>query len=136
MNDGREPVGLVMLKVFSGKEVKSPRGSLRSFRVSSPVLAMVVVTFKFSNPSTSTSGVQVQTVKPGVAETAMAEAVRVMMEAGGSGGHCEGVRGDNGNELNEPRLKSLPASGVIGEQWLSDRHRGSVPLQVHEQEIV
>jgi len=73
-------MGSVMLKVFSGKESKTPRGSLRSLRVSSPVLVMVVVTLKFSNPYTSGLEVEVQTVKPGVAETATAEATRAMRE--------------------------------------------------------
>ena len=70
-----------MLKVSSGNELKAPRGSLRSFRVSSPVLVMVVVTFKFSNPSTRTLGTEVLMVRPGVAETATTEAMRAMKEA-------------------------------------------------------
>ena len=69
-----------MLKVFSGNECKTLRGSLRSFRVSSPVLTTVVVTLKFSNPWTSALAVEVQTVKPGVAETAIAEATRAMRD--------------------------------------------------------
>ena len=80
MNDGREPAASVMLKEFSGKESKTPRGSLRSFRVSSPVLRTVVVTFKFSNPSTLALEVEVQTVKSGVAEATMAEATRATRE--------------------------------------------------------
>jgi hypothetical protein len=71
----------VILKLSSGKELKTPRGSLRSLRVSSPVLVMVVVTFKFSNPSTLTLGVDALTVKPGAAETATAEATRATKEA-------------------------------------------------------
>jgi len=70
-----------MVKEFSGKELKTPRGSLRSLRVSSPVLVTVVVTFKFSNPSTSTLGVEVLRVRPGAAETAIAEATRAAREA-------------------------------------------------------
>jgi len=70
-----------MVKEFSGKESKTPRGSLRSLRVSSPVLVMVVVTFRFSNPSTSTLGVEILRDKPGVAETAAAEATRATSEA-------------------------------------------------------
>ena len=70
-----------MLKLFSGKGFKTPRGSLRSLRVSSPVLVTVVVTFKFSNPSTLRLGVEVLTVKPGAAETTIAEATRATREA-------------------------------------------------------
>jgi len=42
---------------------------------------MVVVTFKFSNPSTLTLGVEVLMVKLGVAETATADAMRMAREA-------------------------------------------------------
>jgi len=69
-----------MVKEFSGKESRTPRGSLRSLRVSSPVLVMVVVTFRFSNPSTSALGVEILRVKPGAAETATAEATRATSE--------------------------------------------------------
>ena len=67
-----------MLKVFSGNELKTPRGSLSSLRVSSPVLRTVVVTLRFSNPLISTFGVEALTVKPGVAETAAVKATRTM----------------------------------------------------------
>jgi len=70
-----------MLKVFSGKVFKTPRGSFRSLRISSPVLVIVVVTFKFSNPSTLKSGIEALRVRPGVAETTTAEATRVRREA-------------------------------------------------------
>ena len=69
------------MKVFSGKGFKTPRGSLNSLRDSLPVLMMVVVIFKFSSPSTLTLGVEALTDKLGVAETATAEAMRVMREA-------------------------------------------------------
>jgi len=72
---------LVIMKEFSGKGSKTPRGSLRSLRDSLPVLMMVVVTFKFSSPSKSTLGVEVLTDKLGAAETATAEATRVVREA-------------------------------------------------------
>lgn len=68
----------VMLKVFSGNEFKTPRGSLSNLRVSSPVLTTVAVTLKFFNPSTSTFGVEVLTIKPGTAETVTTEATRTM----------------------------------------------------------
>jgi len=71
-----------MLKLFSGKVFKTPRGSLRSLRVSSPELIMVVVTFRFINPSTLALGVDVLTVRPGAAETATAEATRATRKAG------------------------------------------------------
>jgi len=45
------------------------------------VLVMVVVTFKFSSPSTLTLGVEVLTDKLGAAETTTAEATRVVREA-------------------------------------------------------
>jgi len=70
----------VTVKEFSGKEFKTPRGSLRSLRVPSPVLVTVVVTFKFCNPSTLTVGVVVLRVKPGAAETAIAETTRARRE--------------------------------------------------------
>ena len=69
-----------MVKEFSGKGLKTPRGSLRSLRVWSPVLVTVVVTFKFFNPSTLVLGVEVLRVKPGAAETATAEAMRATRE--------------------------------------------------------
>jgi hypothetical protein len=70
-----------MLKELSGKELKTPRGSLRSFRVLGPVLVTVVVTIKFSNPSTSTPGVEALTVKSGAAETTRTEATRATRKA-------------------------------------------------------
>ena len=77
LNNGREPEKSVILKVFSGKVFEAPRGSLRSLRVSSPVLVMVVVTSKFSNPSTLTLGVEALIVRLGVADTTTAEATKV-----------------------------------------------------------
>ena len=70
-----------MVKEFSGKESKTPRGSLRSLRVSSPVLVMVVVTFRFSNPSTLALGVEILRDKLGAAETTAVEAMRATSEA-------------------------------------------------------
>jgi len=67
-----------MLKVFSGNEFKTPRGSLSSLSVSPPVLITVVVTLKFSNPLTSIFGVEVLTVKQGATETTTVEAMRTM----------------------------------------------------------
>jgi len=69
-----------MKKVFSGKVFKTPRGSLRSLRVPSPVLVMVVVTFRFSNPPTFTSVVEALRVRLGAAETDATEAMRVTRE--------------------------------------------------------
>ena len=80
-------MGSVMVKEFSGKEFKAPRGSLRSLRVSAPVLTIVVVTFRFPNPSTLTLGVDVLMVTlgapetAGAAETVTAEATRATREA-------------------------------------------------------
>ena len=70
-----------MVKLCSGKESKTPRGSLRSFRVSLPVLNKVTVTFKFCTPLTSTLGTEVITVKLGAALAATAEATRTMRAA-------------------------------------------------------
>lgn len=42
---------------------------------------MVVVTFKFSNPSTSMLGVEALRVRPGVAETTTAETTKAKREA-------------------------------------------------------
>ena len=70
MNDRREPKGSVIVKVFSGNGLKTPRGSLRSFRVPPPVLAMVAVTSRFFNPSACTLEVEVLTVKLGAVEMA------------------------------------------------------------------
>ena len=70
-----------MVKEFSGKGFRTPRGSLRSLRVSSPVLVTVVVTFRFCNPSTLALGVEVLRDSPGAAETATAEAMRATREA-------------------------------------------------------
>ena len=70
-----------MVKEFSGNESKTPRGSLRSLRVSSPVLVIVVVTFRFSNPSTLAFGVEILRDKLGAAETTAVEATRATSEA-------------------------------------------------------
>ena len=81
VEQGREPVASVMLKLFSGKVSKTPRGSLRSLRVSSPVLVVVVVTFRFPNPSTLALGIDALTVRPGAADMATTEATRATREA-------------------------------------------------------
>ena len=81
LNNGPEPAGSVIVKVFSGKVFKTPRGSLRSLRDSSPVLVTVVMTFRFSSPLTSTLGVEVLRLRLGTAETETAEAVRTTREA-------------------------------------------------------
>ena len=51
VNDGREPEASV-----TEKESKTRRESMSNLRVSSPVSAVVIVAFWFSNPSTSTLG--------------------------------------------------------------------------------
>jgi len=80
LNDGPEPVGSAIMKESSGKELKTPRGSLSSLRVPSPVLVMVVVTFKFSSPPMSTLGVEALRVRLGTAETETAEVMRATKE--------------------------------------------------------
>jgi len=109
-NDGREPTGLAMLKVFSGKVFKTPRGSLRSFRVTSPVLVTVVVTFRFSNPLTLTSDVEVLRVRLREAETEAAEAMRAMREARREEENIvvEAVKGVETLGLKDPGLSSFP----------------------------
>jgi len=77
----------VTAKDFSGKGLKTPRGSLRSLRVPSPVLVTVVVTFKFSNPLTLTLGVEALRVKPGAADTVTTKAARARMKARREGGN-------------------------------------------------
>ena len=83
LNDGPEPVESEMMKVSSGNVSKTPRGSFRSLRVPSPVFVMVVVTFRFSNPSTLTVGVEVLRVRLGAAEMETAETMRTTREAQG-----------------------------------------------------
>ena len=77
---------------------------------------MVVVTFGFSNPWTLGLKVEVQTVKPGVAEIAIAEATRVTRvmreEWREEEKHCEDVRGGN---YNEPVGLKDPGSGQSGD---------------------
>jgi len=72
-----------MKKEFSGKELKTPRGSLRSFSGLSPLLATVVMTFIFSDPSPFKSSVTCKWMlirTAGAAETATAEAMRATRE--------------------------------------------------------
>ena len=66
----------LIAELFSGKGLKTPRGSLRRLRVSSPLLVMVAATFKFSDSSALMLGAEVLTVKPGAAETAITETTR------------------------------------------------------------
>ena len=81
VEQGAGAIGIGDVKEFSGKELKTPRGSLRSFMVPLPVLMTVAVTLRFWTPSTSTLGVEVLTVKPGAALTATAEATRTVRAA-------------------------------------------------------
>jgi len=80
-------VGPVILKEFSGNELKTPRGSLRSLTDLLPVFVTVVVTFMFSDPSPFELRSETMTVKlmsismAGAAETATAEATRATREA-------------------------------------------------------
>ena len=59
-----------MVNESSGNGFNTPRGSWRSLRAPSPVLAMVVVTLKFSNPSILWLEVDVLTLKLGTVEMA------------------------------------------------------------------
>ena len=75
-----------------------------------PVLVTVAVTFKFSNPSTLTLGVEVLTAKLWSAETAIAEATMATREARREEKSIvmQGVRGLVRPRLDEPGLSSLP----------------------------
>jgi hypothetical protein len=99
-----------MLKVFSGKESKTPRGSLRRLSVWLPVLITIVVTIKFPNPSTLTWGVEVLMVKLGEAETAKAKATRTMREARRKEKRIvrKAVEAVDERTLNEPGLNIPP----------------------------
>ena len=70
LNDRRSPGRPVIVKVSSGKGLKTLRRSLGSFRVPSPVFTMVAVTLRFLDPSRFGLEVEVLTVKLGVVEVA------------------------------------------------------------------
>ena len=80
VKSGLEPSSVVMSKVLVGRTCSAPRGSLRSLRVSSPMLVRVVTTFKFSTPSTAVGPVTLRE-RAGVAETTVAVAVRAIKAA-------------------------------------------------------
>ena len=94
LNDRREPEESVIAKVSSGKGLETLRGSLRSFKVPSPVFTTVAVILRFFDPSTFTLELEVLTVKLGAVEMAgAAEGDRVGSEDGdgsveGKGEHC------------------------------------------------
>ena len=128
----------VMVKEFSGKELKTPRGSLRSLRVSLPVLTTVVVTLRFSNPSTSILGAEDLTVKlgtvetAGAAETVTAEETRAARKVRGEGENIV-VKVVKGIEETAPMTTVQAWVGqpgpfvCTGEQqvWgMADRHPG------------
>lgn len=50
---GLAPEASVIEKVSVGRVERGPRGSLRIFKISSPVLVTVATTFKLSTPSTA-----------------------------------------------------------------------------------
>ena len=77
---GLEPSAAVMVNVSAGIVFKTLLGSLRSLRVSSPVLVSVVTTFKFSTPFT-TFGPVTWRESPGAAKTADAVAARTKRAA-------------------------------------------------------
>ena len=70
---------VVMAKVLVGKECRVPWGSLMSLSVSSPVLVMVVTTFKFSMPLTAAGPVMLSD-RPGAAETVVVATARAINE--------------------------------------------------------
>ena len=80
MKLGLSPESVVMSKVLAGSVCRAPRGSLRSLRVSSPVLVSVVATFRFWTSSTASGPVTLRE-RPGVAETAVAVATRATSAA-------------------------------------------------------
>ncbi len=77
---GRAPPSVVIAKVSAGRGLRTPLGSLRSLRVSSPVFVTVVVTFQFSTPATAPGPVTLRE-RPGTAETADAVATRATRAA-------------------------------------------------------
>src|SRR5882757_6867038 len=81
LNEGREPLASVMVKLSSGKESKTPRGSWRSLRVSSPVLVMVVVTLRSLAFGAETLRDKPGAAGLGAAETMAAAATRATREA-------------------------------------------------------
>ena len=116
----------VMVKVFSGKELRTPRGSLRSLRVSPPVLAMVVVTLRFSNPSTLALGDEDLTVRLGVetagaAETVTAEETRAAKKAQREGENIV-VKVVKGIEETAPTTP-WDCAGIGGTPWADFLHR-------------
>ena len=73
VKSGLEPSSVVMSKVLVGRTCSAPRGSLRSLRVSSPVLVTVATTLNLSTPSTASGPVTFRE-RPGAAEAPIAEA--------------------------------------------------------------
>ena len=74
---GLAPSLVVIAKVLVAKVCKALRGSLRSLRVSSPVLTRVVITLKFSTSFTA-SGPETLSERRGAAWTAAAVAARMI----------------------------------------------------------
>ena len=80
VKSGLAPSPVVMANVLAGRVCRAPRGSLRSLRVSSPVLVSVATTLKFSTPSTASAPVTLRE-RPGAAATMDAVAVRTRRAA-------------------------------------------------------
>ena len=74
---GLAPSLVVIAKVLVAKVCRALRGSLRSLRVSSPVLMRVVITLKFST-SFIVSGPETLSERPGAAWAAAAVVARVI----------------------------------------------------------
>ena len=74
---GLAPPSVVIAKELVAKVCKALRGSLRSLRVSSPVLTRVVITLKFSTSLTA-SGPETLSERPGAAWAAAAVAARMI----------------------------------------------------------
>lgn len=75
VNLGLFPEESVIENVSAGSFDSGPRGSLRSFKVWSPVFVTVATTFKFLTPST-VSGPATFKESPGSAATSNADATR------------------------------------------------------------
>ena len=76
---GLAPSSVVTAKVLVGKECRALWGSLRSLGVSSPVLVMVVTTFRFST-LLAVVGLVMLSARLGAAKTAVAATARATNE--------------------------------------------------------
>ena len=116
---GLEPSLAVMTNALVERVCRALRGSLRSLRVSSPVLVSVATTLKFSTPSTASAPVTLSE-RPGAAATMEAVAARVRRAARRVVENMASFVGCRGSGVVEDR------TGAAGRRWsrlLSGRPR-------------